>query len=263
MDCELGNGAIEQQQIPTVCSKSNTTLKNFHFFPAYSTWPGNLVSITAATTLHWWTEVRLGPGRQAWPDPTEIAQGGLGPPYVPERSPVGRLLAQLSRNPIMFGAGPNLEKVEPPHATGAYQCAISEFVPAVRLYLAGRAGDDARPLRPLLSPLMPRTPPGSMRCPSSSRRRHSSRSSKSVAGRYLSASTCLRPAGSCRPSSNSPGASRTIEAGNRQLLPRARHDDRSTSGTCLRAHRRRFGRRAQSTGNAGDRIHQRSAGEIG
>ena len=25
MDCELGNGAIEQQQTPTVCSKSNAT----------------------------------------------------------------------------------------------------------------------------------------------------------------------------------------------------------------------------------------------
>lgn len=27
IDCELGNGAIEQQRIPTVCSKSNTTWK--------------------------------------------------------------------------------------------------------------------------------------------------------------------------------------------------------------------------------------------
>ena len=41
----------------------------------------------------------------------------------------------------------------------------------------------------------------------------------------------------------------------RQFLLRARRDDRSTSGTCLRAHRRRLGRRA--TGNAGDRIHRR------
>ena len=48
---------------------------------------------------------------------------------------------------------------------------------------------------------------------------HSSRSSKSVAGRYRSACTCLPPAGSRRPSSNSPRASRTIEAGNSSASP--------------------------------------------
>ena len=83
----------------------------------------------------------------------------------------------------------------------------------------------SRPFRRLLSPSRPRTPPGSIDVRQAATGDIRAECSKSVAGRYRSACTCLPPAGSRRPSSHSARASRTIEAGVRQLRLRARRDD--------------------------------------